>query len=113
MDVPELALAVEYLLRPLARDTQALGEGPEQLDDLRDMIVIFAVFGARLWVEEIVSGDEFEDLRGRVSGDRDRGGRFLRLTMHAILHTSVLAPHFAPKMTSGERYCLVWMSLVK
>lgn len=33
--------------------------------------------------------------------------------MAAILQTSVLAPHLAPRMTSGDRYCLVWMSLVK
>lgn len=33
--------------------------------------------------------------------------------MAAILQTSVLAPHFPPRMTSGERYCLVWMSFVK
>lgn len=33
--------------------------------------------------------------------------------MAAILHTSVLAPHLAPKMTSGDRYCLVCMSFVK
>ena len=35
------------------------------------------------------------------------------VTIAAILQTSVLAPHFAPRMTSGERYCLVWMSFVK
>ena len=34
-------------------------------------------------------------------------------TIAAILQTSVLAPHFAPRMTSGERYWRVWMSLVK
>lgn len=34
-------------------------------------------------------------------------------TIAAILHTSVLAPHFAPSMTSGERYWRVWMSFVK
>ena len=28
------------------------------------MIVIFAVFGAGLWIEQIVSGDEFENLPG-------------------------------------------------
>lgn len=33
--------------------------------------------------------------------------------MAAMLQTSVLAPHFAPRMTSGDRYCRVWMSLVK
>ncbi len=34
-------------------------------------------------------------------------------TIAAMLHTSVLAPHFAPKMTSGERYWRVWISFVK
>lgn len=34
-------------------------------------------------------------------------------TIAAILHTSVLAPHLAPSMTSGDRYCRVWMSFVK
>ena len=34
-------------------------------------------------------------------------------TIAAILQTSVLAPHFAPRMTSGERYWRVWMSFVK
>jgi hypothetical protein len=33
--------------------------------------------------------------------------------MAAMLQTSVLAPHLAPRITSGERYCRVWMSLVK
>lgn len=33
--------------------------------------------------------------------------------MQAILQTSVLAPHLPPRMTSGDRYCRVWMSLVK
>lgn len=33
--------------------------------------------------------------------------------MQAMLQTSVLAPHLAPRMTSGDRYCLVWMSFVK
>lgn len=36
-----------------------------------------------------------------------------RHTIAAILQTSVLAPHLAPRMTSGERYCRVWISLVK
>ena len=33
--------------------------------------------------------------------------------MAAMLHTSVLAPHLAPRITSGERYWRVWISLVK
>lgn len=36
-----------------------------------------------------------------------------QLTMAAMLHTSVLAPHFEPSITSGDRYCLVWISFVK
>ena len=32
--------------------------------------------------------------------------------MHAKLHISALVPYLAPRMTSGERYCLVWMSCV-
>jgi hypothetical protein len=31
---------------------------------LGDVIVVFAVFGARLWVEEVVSGDQFKNLAG-------------------------------------------------
>lgn len=34
-------------------------------------------------------------------------------TIAAILQTSVLAPHLLPRITSGDLYCLVWMSLVK
>lgn len=34
-------------------------------------------------------------------------------TIAAILQTSVLAPHLEPRITSGDRYCLVWMSFVK
>ncbi len=33
--------------------------------------------------------------------------------MAAILQTSVLAPHLEPRITSGERYCRVWISFVK
>lgn len=36
-----------------------------------------------------------------------------QLTIAAMLQTSVLAPHFEPSITSGERYCLVWISFVK
>ena len=35
------------------------------------------------------------------------------LTMAAMDQTSVLAPHFDPRMTSGDRYWRVWMSFVK
>ena len=62
VDIAQLAFAVENFLRPFAGDAEGFGEGAEELDDLRDMVVVFAVFGARLWVEEVVACDEFEDL---------------------------------------------------
>ncbi len=62
VDVAQLALAVEDLLRPLARQAQRFGEGAEQLDDLRDVVVVLAVLGARLRVEEVVARNEFKDL---------------------------------------------------
>ena len=80
------------------------------------MIVVFAVFGAGLWVEEVVTCDQFEYLEiGKLARlcmakslvDQDR------LTIAAILQTSVLAPHLAPRITSGDRYCRVWISFVK
>jgi hypothetical protein len=55
MDVAELAFAVEDLLRPFAGHAEGFGEGAEQLDDLRDVVVVFAVFGAGLGVEEVVA----------------------------------------------------------
>jgi hypothetical protein len=77
------------------------------------MIVVFAVFSAGLRVEEVVAGYEFKDLLiVRINILLWRKNRE-KSTIAAILHTSVLAPHFAPRITSGERYCLVWMSLVK
>lgn len=63
VDVAQLALAVENLLRPFARQTQGFRERAEEFDDLRNVVVVFAVFRAGLRVEEVVACDEFEDLR--------------------------------------------------
>ena len=63
VDVAELAFAVEDFLRPFAADAEGFGEGAEELDDLRDVVVVFAVFGAGLRIEEVVACDELEDLR--------------------------------------------------
>lgn len=102
VDVAELAFAVEDLLRPFAGQAERLRERAEQLDDLRNVVVIFAVFGAGLRVEEVVSGDQFKDL---ISSVREATvDAAVELTMHAMLQTSVLAPHFAPNITSGDRY---------
>lgn len=67
VDVAELAFAVEDFLRPLAADAQGFGESAEQLDDLCDVVVVFAIFGAGLGVEEVVACDEFEGLSRIVS----------------------------------------------
>jgi hypothetical protein len=62
VDVAEFAFAVENFLRPFAAYAKGFGESAEELDDLRDVVVIFAVFGAGLRVEEVVACDEFEGL---------------------------------------------------
>jgi len=67
VDVSQVALAREDLLRPLARKAQRLGEGSQQLDDLRDVVVVLTILGARLRIEEVVSGDELENLAGMPS----------------------------------------------
>ena len=69
VDVAELALACEDLLRPLARQAEGLRERAEQLDYLRDVVVVFAILGARLGVEEVVAGDQFKGLRTQVSSE--------------------------------------------
>lgn len=74
------------------------------------MVVVFAVFSPGLRIEKIVASDEFEDLGSQHNAAL---GSFEILTMHAILHTSVLAPHLEPTITSGDLYCRVWISLVK
>ena len=57
VDVPEFALAVEDFLGPFAREAERFGEGAEELDDLGDVVVVFAVLGAGLRVEEVVACD--------------------------------------------------------
>jgi hypothetical protein len=57
VDVAQLALSVENFLRPFAGYAEGFGEGAEQLDDLRDVVVVFAVFCAGLGVEEVVACD--------------------------------------------------------
>lgn len=57
VDVPQFPLSREDLLGPFPREAEGAGEGPEQLDDLRDVVVVFAVFCARLRVEEVVACD--------------------------------------------------------
>lgn len=62
VNVTQLALTVEYLLTPFSRQAERFGECAEQLDDLRDVVVVFAVFCAGLGVEEIVACYQLEGL---------------------------------------------------
>lgn len=62
VDIAQLALAVENLLRPFPADAQRLWEGAEQLDDLGNVVVVLAVLCAGLGIEEVVAGDELENL---------------------------------------------------
>ena len=63
MDVSQFSFAVEDFLGPFSGEGQGAGEGAEEFDDLRNVVVVFAVFGAGLGVEEVVAGYQFEDLR--------------------------------------------------
>lgn len=65
MNVAEFPFAVEDFLRPLARKAEGAWERTEELNDLRDVIIVLAVFGARLGVEEVVSSYQFENLLRR------------------------------------------------
>ena len=62
MDVAQLALSVEDFLRPFAGEAEGAGEGAEEFDNLGDVVVVFAVFGTGLGIEEVVACYEFEDL---------------------------------------------------
>jgi hypothetical protein len=53
-------------LRPFAGHAEAFGEGAEELDDLRYVVVVFAVLCAGLGVEEVVACNEFEGLWVRL-----------------------------------------------
>jgi hypothetical protein len=51
VDVPEFTFPIEDLLGPLAAQAERFREGSKELDYLGDVIIIFAIFGAGLWVE--------------------------------------------------------------
>ena len=62
VDVAQFAFAVENFLRPFSGQAQRFGEGAEELDHLRDVVVVFSVFGAGLRVEKVIASDKLEDL---------------------------------------------------
>ncbi len=57
MDIAEFALSREDLLGPFAVLGERAGEGAEEFDDLSDVVVVFAIFGAGLGIEEVVACD--------------------------------------------------------
>ena len=73
VDIPQLALAVEYLLRPFPRETKRFGKWPKQFADLCYMIIVFAIFGTRLRVKEVIARDQLKDLY--LSLACDHGGQ--------------------------------------
>jgi hypothetical protein len=62
VDVTQLTFAVEDFLGPFAGHAKGFGEGAKELDDLGNVVIVFAVLGAGLGVEEVVARYEFEDL---------------------------------------------------
>lgn len=57
VNVAQFAFATEYLLRPFPRKAKGSGERAEEFNDLGDVIVVLAIFGARLRVEEVIACD--------------------------------------------------------
>ena len=55
MDVAEFAFTVEDFLRPFPGETEGAGKGTEEFDNLSNVIVVFAVFGAGLGIKEVVA----------------------------------------------------------
>jgi len=51
VDIPQFAFPVENLLRPFTAETERFGERAEELNNLGDMIVVFAVFSTGLRVK--------------------------------------------------------------
>lgn len=62
VNVTQLALPVEDLLGPPAREAQRLGKGAQKLDDLRYVVVVLAVLRSRLRVEQVVTRYKLENL---------------------------------------------------
>ncbi len=63
MNVAELTFTIKDLLGPFTTKAEGLWEWPEKFNNLSDVVVVFAIFGARLRIEQIVPSDEFENLK--------------------------------------------------
>ena len=73
------------------------------------MVVVLAIPGSGSRVEQVITDLEHKKVNNRqIRGDAGTG-----LTTHATLHISALVPHFETSITSGQRYCRVWISSMK
>jgi hypothetical protein len=72
------------------------------------VVVVLVVLDPGLGVEQVVAREQLKELPSAAS-------RLVRraLTKHAALQISTDWFHRVPKMISGHRYCLVWISFVK
>jgi len=57
VNVAKFTLATEYFLGPFARETEVTREWTQKLNDLSNVIIVFAVLGARLRVKEVITCD--------------------------------------------------------
>jgi hypothetical protein len=62
VDIPQFAFTIKDLLRPLPRQAERFRKGAQEFNDLRDVIVVFAILGPRLWIEKIVARDQLKNL---------------------------------------------------
>jgi hypothetical protein len=63
VDVTQLAPSVEDLLRPFTGQAEGFWERAKQLYNLRNVVVVLAILGAGLRVEEVVASDELKNLQ--------------------------------------------------
>lgn len=62
MDVTQFTFAVEYFLAPSPCKAKRFGKRAKKLDDLSDVIVVFAIFRSGLGIEKIVASDQLKNL---------------------------------------------------
>ena len=100
VNVAQFSLAAENLLRPFAGETERARERAEQLNDLGNMIVIFAIFSARLRIEKVVARDELKDLAAKA-----------RMSMTAKVESTCIRERIAyhschtPYIRAGAPFC--------
>ena len=57
VNIAKITLPAEDLLGPFARETQITRKWAQKFNDLSNVIIVFAVLGARLRVKEVITGD--------------------------------------------------------